>query len=175
MTEEWTHEPVEIEDMPTTVASRYTLPKAFLDARKQLNPNQRAVIEELAERYRRAASEKPVAATIRQIMAARNMTRMSVARAILALIEKGFIVVVDKGDIYKAKRKPSRYRLTFYPCDGEDATNDYIEDPKAWRRAGKRRAPTTLPPTVRLQVIVPPSHLMDVAEALQNALPRVGA
>jgi hypothetical protein len=166
VTEEWDHEP--------SAASRYTLPKAFLRARKQLNPNQRAVIEELAERYRQAANEKPVTVTVRQIMAARNMSRMAVARAILALVEKGFIVVVDKGT-YEGKRKPSRYRLTFYPCDGKDATNDYIEEPKAWRRAGRRRAPTTLPPTVRLQVIVPPSHLVDVAEALQNALPRAAA
>jgi hypothetical protein len=104
------------------------------------------------------------------------MTRMAASRAIAALVEKGFIVVVVIGR-YDAKRKPSRYRLTFFPCNGNDATHDYIEDMGEWRRQrGRKQAPKTLPLTTKMIVEVPTSRITEeVADAVDEAINRLAA
>ena len=98
------------------------------------------------------------------------MSRMTASRAIAALVDKGFVVVIELGS-YEGKRKPSRYRLTMFPCDGRDATHDYIEDVKEWRRQrGRRKPPTTLPPTVKVTWDIPTSHLVDVIDDVKKRL-----
>jgi len=75
----WTHEAVDGIEI-TAPAPRYPLPKAYVKARKALDPNKGAAIDELIERYRKAADEKPVAITARQLAEARRMTRMGAYR-----------------------------------------------------------------------------------------------
>jgi hypothetical protein len=175
MTEEWSHEPIGRVEAAPPLPSRYVTNKAFEKARKQLNPNMRVALQELIDIYRRRADEKPVAITIRQLADACRMTRMAACRAIAALVEKGFIVVVEIGR-YDAKRKPSRYRLTFFPCNGMDATHDYIEDVGEWRRQrGRKQAPKTLPLTTKLIVEVPTSRITEVADAVDEAINRLAA
>lgn len=129
----------------------------------------------MIERHRKAANERPVAITVRQIAEARNMSRMTASRAIAALVDKGFVVVIELGS-YEGKRKPSRYRLTMFPCDGRDATHDYIEDVKEWRRQrGRRKPPTTLPPTVKVTWDIPTSHLVDVIDDVKKRLGEAAA
>jgi hypothetical protein len=155
---------------------RYPEPVSCRKARmKRLDPAQSIALDELMERYRKADNEKPVAITARQLATARNMSRMTAYRALEALISEGFVVVIAKGS-YEAKRLPSRYRLTMFPCNGMEPTNDYVEDVKEWRRAGRRkpRKDAPLPPTVDLLVRnVPTSHLVDVQEAIEATLPIV--
>ena len=104
---------------------------------------------------------------MRQLADAGGMTRMAAARAIEVLADKGFIVVVDKGS-YEAKRKPSRYRLTMFPCRGQEPTHDYIEDVKAWRRQRRPKALTPLPKLVKLQVTVPIGELTAFVDQNQR-------
>ena len=104
-----------------------------------LNPNMRVALQELIDIYRRRADEKPVAITIRQLADACRMTRMAACRAIAGLVEKGFIVIVEIGT-YDVSASRSRYRLTFFPCNGVDATHDYIEDVGEWPPAARAEA-----------------------------------
>jgi hypothetical protein len=175
VTEEWSHESIGNVEVAPPLPSRYATNKAFEKARKLLNPNMRVALQELIDLYRRRADEKPVAITIRQLADACQMTRMAACRAIAALVEKGFIVVVDVGT-YDAKRKPSRYRLTFFPCNGNDATHDYIEDVGEWRRQrGRKQPPKTLPLTTKMIVEVPTSRITEVADAVDEAMNRLAA
>jgi hypothetical protein len=175
MTEEWSHEPVGTVETIPPVPPRYVTSKAFEKARRLLNPNMRCALQELMDEYRRRGDEKPVAITIRQLADACRMTRMAACRAIAGLVEKGFIVIVEVGT-YDAKRKPSRYRLTFFPCNGRDATNDYIEDVGEWRRQrGRKQPPKTLPLTTKMIVEVPTSHITEVADAVDEAINRLAA
>ena len=97
------------------------------------------------------------------------MSNATAARALLYLIEMGFLKVVSKGDIEEHGRRPSRYRLTMFPCDGEDATHDYIEDPKAWRRQRRSRKIADEPKEVTFTVKLRESSL---AKLLESELPQ---
>ena len=175
MTEEWDHESIGHVETVEPQPPRYMTNKAFEKARKQLNPNMRAALQELIDLYRRRGDERPVAITIRQLAGACQMSPMSASRTIAGLVERGFIVIVESGT-YDAKRKPSRYRLTFFPCNGNDATHDYIEDVGEWRRQrGRRQPPKTLPLTTKLIVEVPTSRITEVADAVDEAINRLAA
>jgi hypothetical protein len=167
----WTHEAVDGIEVKSH-APRYPLPKAFVKARKALDPNKGAAIDELIERYRKAADEKPVAITARQLAEARRMTRMGAYRALEALVTMGFIVVFGPKGSYDVKRKPTRYRLTMFPCNGDDATNDYITDVKEWKRQRGRRLPhAPLPATVSMRLEkVPLALAADIADAVKPIL-----
>ena len=114
----------------------------------------------MIERYRKAGDEKPVAITARQLAFSRGMSRAKAARTILDLVDRGFLVIVSKSTIAD-KRKPSRYRLTMFPCNGDEATHDYIEDPKAWRRqrASRKLDDEQEEPTVTVKL--PISRLVE--------------
>jgi hypothetical protein len=118
----------------------------------------------MIERYRKAADERPVAITSRQLAQSCSMSRATAARTILDLVDKGFLVVVSKGQ-YDDKRKPSRYRLTMFPCNGDDATHDYIEDPKAWRRQRRVRKLGDEPKEPTVTVKLPISRLAEALAA----------
>jgi hypothetical protein len=151
------------ENAPAAV--KYIEPRACVKARREkLGPFHEAALTELVDRYRKAADEKPVAVTTRQISKSRKMSNATAARAILALVEMGFLRVVSKGDIEDHGRRPSRYRLTMFPCDGEDATHDYIEDPKAWRRQRRVRKLADEPKEPIVTVKVPLSALAKALE-----------
>jgi hypothetical protein len=127
-------------------------------------------LDELIERYRKAANEKKVAATVRQIAEACNMSRMSAARALKSIEDNGFVADVEPGN-YDCKRLPSLYRLTMFPYRGQEATHDYIGDVKEWRRAGKkRRANAPLPKQWRVSFNVELDKVVDVREAIESAL-----
>jgi DNA-binding transcriptional regulator YhcF (GntR family) len=118
---------------------RYVKPQAFLKARRRLAPDFRVSIDELIERYVKAGGDKPVTITVRQLAEACKMSRMTAARALKTLATEGFIVVEGQARFFEDKRKPNRYRLTMFPCDGKEATHNYIQDAKEWRRTGRRR------------------------------------
>jgi DNA-binding transcriptional regulator YhcF (GntR family) len=142
---------------PTEDATRrrYLSPQAFLRARRKLAPYSRLVIDELVERYKRAADEKPVALTVRQLATSLGMSRATAARTLRTLKTNGFIVTVSKSSYYD-KRKPSRYRLTMFPCEGKEATHDHIQGVKEWRRAGRRRKPQEADPLpAEITLIIP--------------------
>jgi hypothetical protein len=167
----WTHEAIDGIEI-TAPAPRYVLSKAFVKARRALDPNKGAAIDELIERYRKAADEKPVAITARQLAEARRMTRMGAYRALEALVAMGFIVVFGPKGSYDVKRKPTRYRLTMFPCNGDDATHDYIEDVKEWKRQrGRKLADGPLPATVSMRLDkVPLALAADIADAVKPIL-----
>lgn len=145
---------------------RYPLPAAAIKQRKLLRPPLRVVLDEIIDRFRKDGREREVAVTVRQLCTACAMTEGSVKRAIKALIEAGFVVVVTPGHI-DIKRKPSTYRLTMFPCHGKEATHDYVVDVKEWRRSGKRnRANAPLPKTVKLSFEVETEKLTDAVDAL---------
>jgi hypothetical protein len=151
------------ENAPAAV--RYIEPKACTAARRKLlDPFRQAALAEMIDRYKKAGDEKPVAITSRQIAQSCKMSRATAARAILDLVDKGFVVVVSKGQ-YDDKRKPSRYRLTMFPCNGDDATHDYIEDPKAWRRQRRVRKLGDDPKEPTVTVKLPVSRLMEAIGA----------
>lgn len=154
------------EDDAAKQKARYHLPKAFLKARQALTPRDRVALDELIERYRRAADGREVAITVRQLAETGGMTRMAASRAIEVLASKGFVVVVDRGS-YAVKRKPSRYRLTMFPCRGREPTHDYIEDVKAWRRQRSPKMFTPAPKSVKLTASVPIGQVYDAVEALK--------
>ena len=166
----WTHEAVDGIEVEAT-APRYVMPKACVRARRALDPYLAAALNELVERYQVAADEKPVAITVRQLAKARHMSRMAAHRALEALVEAGFIVVFGPKGSYSVKRKPTRYRLTMFPCNGNDPTHDYIEDEKEWRRQRGRRLPDApLPTTVIMKIKVPLAQATAVTEAIEPIL-----
>jgi hypothetical protein len=176
VTEEWSHEPIGHVEVEPPQPPRYVTNNAFEKARKLLNPNMRVALQELIDNYRKRADERPVAITMRQLAGACQMSPMSASRAIAGLVERGFIVIVEGGGTFGVKRKPSRYRLTFFPCAGNEATHDYIEDPAEWRRQrGRKRPPTTLPLKARITVEVATSHLTEVADAVEEVINRLAA
>jgi hypothetical protein len=176
VTEQWDHEPVGHVETVEPLPPRYATNKALEKASKLLNPNMKVALQELIDIYRRRADERPVAITMRQLASACQMTRMAACRAIAGLVAKGFIVVVEGVGTFGVKRKPSRYRLTCFPCNGNDATHDYIEDPAEWRRQrGRKRPPTTLPLKARITVEVATSHLTEVADAVEEVINRLAA
>jgi DNA-binding Lrp family transcriptional regulator len=153
---------------------RYVEPKACLKARRRLGPGPTVALDELVRRYRKAANERPVRITVRQLAEACNMSRMSASRAIKTLVDEGFVITVFKAS-YNDKKQPTSYRLTMFPCDGQDATHDYIEDVIQWRRQrGRRRPDAPLPKTVKVQFEVPTSQAADVVEAVEVLLSRKG-
>lgn len=144
----------------TDLLKRYT---------KTLKPGPRAVLNEFIERYQRAADEKEVAATVRQLAASCAMSKTSVERAIKTLVEQGFIVTFEKGT-YEDKRKPSRYRLTMFPCRGRGPTNDFIEDVKEWRQAGRKLSSASMPKKIRMAFDVSPEQAATLAEAYDRII-----
>jgi predicted RNA binding protein YcfA (HicA-like mRNA interferase family) len=164
-----------VEDDAVKPKARYNVPVACRKARKGLRPPERVALDELISRFSRMADDREVAITVRQLGEASGMTRMAASRALQVLENKGFIVVVKKGS-YDAKRKPSLYRLTMFPCRGKAPTDDYIEDPKAWRRQRHPKAFTAVPKSVKLSFNVPVSQLtefMDRNERFITAGPTV--
>ena len=110
-----------IEEVPAV--RRYPEPIECRKARaKLLKPAGSVALDEMVALYRKMGNEKPVAITPRQLARVRNMARMTAYRAIQELVDHGFVVVVSKGS-YEDKRKPGRYRLTMFPCDGKDANS----------------------------------------------------
>jgi hypothetical protein len=151
------------ENTPAPV--KYFEPKACVKARREkLSPYHQAALSELIDRYRKAADERPVTITVRQIVQFTGMSRAKAARVVLELIEFGFLKVVSKGSIEEHGRRPSRYRLTMFPCNGEDATHDYIEDPKAWRRQRRSKKLGDEPKEPTVTVKLPLSTLAKVLE-----------
>jgi hypothetical protein len=150
----------------TEKKARYPLPATCAKQRKLLRPPLRVVLDEIIDRFRKDGREREVAVTVRQLCASCAMTEGSVKRALKALIDAGFIVIVTPGHI-DIKRKPSTYRLTMFDYRGKEATHDYA-DVKDWRRAGKRnRATAPLPKTVRLSFEFEPDQLGDAVDALK--------
>jgi hypothetical protein len=54
-----------------------------------------------------------------------------------------------------------------FPCHGNDATHDYVEDVKDWRRAVRKKRPDApLPAKVRVAFDVEPANLVDLGDAI---------
>jgi hypothetical protein len=132
-----------------------------------VKPGPRTVLNEFIERYQRAADEKEVAATVRQLAASCAMSKSSVENAIKVLVNDGFIVIVAKGT-YESKRKPSLYRLTMFPCRGRGPTNDFIEDVKEWRQSGRKPSSASMPKKLRLTFDVSPEQAVPIVEAYER-------
>jgi hypothetical protein len=145
---------------------RYPLPLATQKYRKTLKPGPRTILNEMIDMFRADGKEREVAVTVRQLAAACQMSEGSVKNAIKALVASGFIVVVTRGMI-EIKRKPSTYRLTMFPCRGEDASHDYVDDVKDWRRAVRKKRPDApLPAKVRVAFDVEPARLIELGDAI---------
>jgi len=142
----------------------YRIPAVLTRYRKTVKPGPRTVLDEFIERFQRAADEKEVAATVRQLAASCAMSKSSVENAIKVLVNDGFLVVVSKGT-YENKRKPSRYRLTMFPCRGRGPTNDFIDETKVWRRSGRKPSSVSMPKKIRMAFDVSPEQAATLAEA----------
>jgi DNA-binding transcriptional ArsR family regulator len=150
----------------TDTTPRYIEPRAFVKARRRLKPGPKAVLDELVALYKKAADEQPVAVTARQLGKACSMSYPTVTRHLKVLEAEGFIVTVSRSS-YDEKHKPSRHRLTMFPCEGKDPTHNYIHDAKEWRRQPSRRKPDAaraFPETVTLKV-----RTAQVIRALEDA------
>jgi predicted RNA binding protein YcfA (HicA-like mRNA interferase family) len=152
--------------------TRYIEPKACIKARRNLKARDVVALDELIRLYRKAGNETPVAITMGQLGKACNMAPMTARRALAALVEKGFIVVVSKGS-YEDKRLPSRYRLTMFPCNGTEPTHNYIEDPKAWKRqrGGRKQALPKAEPIIPEFVKIPTKLLIRALEDAEDEAP----
>lgn len=104
---------------------RYAAPKVFTVARKRLLRANRSAMDELVRRYQRAADEKEIAITERQLGEALGVSRMTAYRAIDHLNAKRFISRIKTG-CYEEKRKPSLYKLNMFPYRGALPAHEYV-------------------------------------------------
>jgi hypothetical protein len=86
---------------------RHAIPSVLQRHRKLLKPGPKTILNEMIDMFRADGKEREVAVTTRQLAASCQMSEGSVKNALKTLVEKGFIVIVQKGTIeIKRKRAP---------------------------------------------------------------------
>lgn len=139
---------------------------------KSLDATARAIYLHMTMRYGGPGSNNGrLHYSVREAAAELRIGKSTAQRAFLALIDRGFIVVMQRGAFSLKKRHATEWRLTEYPSDldGSFATRDYVHWPREDAEAGTSSETVRYPERNRSVPAAGPSALEST-----RTVPRVG-
>lgn len=92
-----------------------------------LSTQARAVLIQIAKRYN-SKNNGALAASVRDLAAECRINKDTVGVAIRALVEAGFLEIVQEGSFKYKKRHAAEYRLTWFQCNQTGARGS-----RAWK------------------------------------------